>query len=77
MRGEDIAKEKVSIYFKQDRPIHIKLKDGEWLNGHVKEMSADFFMLEEFKRGETPIFFLEVVSVNPFTPKGEGNGASG
>lgn len=59
--------QKVDLFFKQGRAVHLKFKKGYWKNGHIIEnSSADFFMLNEFVEGERPVFYLELDDVSEF-----------
>ena len=71
----ELIKKKVDFYFKQDILVHINLKiNKEFLNGSIKEVSADFFMLEERMRGLIPVFFLEVYNIEELKEeKGDGS----
>lgn len=73
MKNEDIKilQQKAHYFFDRKIPIHITLKTSIWKNGNIIEpISADFFLLDEFKDGQMPIFFLEVSDIEEFTKDG-------
>ncbi len=60
----ELIREKVDFYFKQKILVHINLKiNKEFLNGSIREVSDDFFMLDERVRGIIPVFFLGVYNI--------------
>ena len=70
---EQLIKEKIQKHFEFGLAVHISKKDKEWLNGYIKEKpSADFFFLEEFKKGKVMVFFLEIHDVDTLEKKEEG-----
>jgi len=72
-----LNEEKINEAFKNSTKIHITLKDRTWRNGYVKEIRCDFFIFEDDKNGEEPIFFLELVKVEPYIQakkEGDKNG---
>ena len=62
----EFLKKQTKVYFKKKIPIHIRLENGEWLNGKIIEVSSEFLMLNEFKRGKLPIFFSQIIDINKF-----------
>ena len=68
-QGIEILKKRVEYFFKNQIPIHISLKTERWLNGIILEVSDEFFILKEFKEGEKPIFYIEILpnGIEPFT----------
>lgn len=63
---------KVQVFFERQIKIHISFKEGYWKRGLIKEVSAEFFMLDERLEGLMPVFYTEIVSITPYTPKKEG-----
>ena len=53
------------FYKDKKRAVHIAKKDGRFLNGIIEEVSADYLILIDEKLGEMPVFFLEVLAVEP------------
>lgn len=51
---------KAKAYCDQKLEVHLTFKDGHWHNGRIISVSSDFFMLDEFKDGKMPVFFLEL-----------------
>ena len=63
--NEEMIK-RAEYFFKDKLLVHIKTKKGGFYNGIIKEMSADFFILNERLLGEMPIFFLEIERIEPY-----------
>ena len=61
-----VLQQKVKHYKELGVPIHLKYKKGFWKNGHILEISADFFMINEFLEGEFPVFFLELEYIEEY-----------
>ena len=68
---EKISKKKVIYFFEQKTPVHIKLKNGKWLNGDIILIELDLFMIEDFKRGEVPVLFEELEHIEKYKLKEE------
>jgi len=64
---DELMKRRADIFCKKQIPVHITKKDLGWLNGFIKEVGADFIILNEFKLGEMPVFFLEIKNIETFT----------
>lgn len=63
MKENDYEKEllfKVKTFKKLKFKIHISKKDGSWKNGEIKKVSEKYFILDEKKEGEIPIFFDDI-----------------
>lgn len=67
MEDGDVIRQKIDYFFKLGKPVHIKYKKEHWKNGHIKEISSDFFMIDEFMDGELAVFFLEIYEVEEYT----------
>lgn len=63
--------QKADYFFKANKAIHIKFLKGYFLNGYIKEISADFFILDEFVEGEIPCFFLQIDEIDLYKTKAE------
>ena len=61
----------ISLALTKNLKVHLVLKDKSWRNGFVKEISADFFIFEDLINGREPIFFLELIKVEPYMEGGE------
>lgn len=61
-----LIKKKVQAHYETKVPMHVVYKGGIWKNGHVTEVSAEFFILDDFLEGKMAIFFQEVYSVSSF-----------
>lgn len=64
-------KKKVQVFFDNSITIHVQKKSGEWLNGSITEVSSDFFMLNERIKGDLPVFFLEIESIEKYISPSE------
>ena len=54
-------------YFKEHGiEVHIILNSGAFYNGSIEEESADFFILNDFKLGDVPVFYIEIRNVIPY-----------
>lgn len=60
------------VYLKKKIPVHIRLENEEWLNGKIIEVSSEFLMLKEFKRGDLPIFFSQIIDIDKFRERENG-----
>ena len=58
--------EKIKEAYYKSIKLHLVLKNKDWRNGYVKELSADFFVFRDDVNGEQPIFFLELHKVEPY-----------
>lgn len=57
-----------SVFFrKEGTVVHISYKNGHWYRGIIKEVSADFFIIQERMKGTLPVFFAEIKDIRPFT----------
>ncbi len=54
------------IFFEKQLPVHVSKKNDGWWNGYIQEVCADFIMLNEFKKGLMPIFFIEIVDIESY-----------
>ena len=61
-----IIKEKINIFFKDSKQIHISLKAGFFRNGFVKEVNALFLIFKDRQLGDIPIFYSEINDVEPY-----------
>ncbi len=70
-----MIEEKAKVFSDKCISVHITKKNGSWLNGSIKEVNADFLMLQELKEGLMPVFFLEIKNIQTLT-KREGDDGS-
>ena len=62
-----IVKQKTQFFYNSQIPVHVTYKNSaSWKNGTIKDMSADFFMLDEREEGLIPIFFLEIKNIEEY-----------
>lgn len=64
--NQEVNEQKLLKAFNSNLKLHIVLKDKTWRNGFVKELKADFFLFEDKINGIEPIFFLELLKVEPY-----------
>ena len=67
MIDDEMIEDRAKIYSSKTIPVHITKNDGEWLNGFIEEVSIDFLMLKEFKKGLMPVFFSEIRNIETYT----------
>lgn len=73
MINDNMIQEKAKIYSEKQIPVHIVKHNGEWLNGFIDEVNADFLMVREFKKELMPVFFKEINYIETYTKeRGEG-----
>lgn len=61
-----MLKKKVGVFLEQEKPAHIILNDNSWLNGYVTKVYDDYFNFLDRKKGEVPIFFVDVAKFEFF-----------
>lgn len=52
--------ELLKFYKDKDKPIHITLKSGDWLNGKIISIFNDRLVLDEEKYGEMLVLFERI-----------------
>jgi len=58
---ERIRNEKLANYFcRNNIKVHVSKNDGIFYNGYVKEVGADFFVINDVEEGDRLVFFLEL-----------------
>jgi len=65
----DDLKKKIQIFKDSFLKVHLVLKDGEWLNGFIGDISSDFFMFKDKVKDELPIFYSELSRVEKYYDK--------
>lgn len=63
----ELMKQKANYFFKNIDAIHLTYKNGSWLNGRILEIGADFLIVNDFIKGNVPVFFLEIKEIIAFT----------
>jgi hypothetical protein len=61
---------KAKTFLEKKLPVHILKTDREWFNGDLKEVRSDFLIINEFKKGQRILFFLEIYDINEYIKKG-------
>ena len=66
-----IIQKKADAFWVLKEKVHISLTNGNWKRWIIKDIKSDFFILDESLEGNQPIFFVEVRSIEKYTPKKE------
>ena len=69
----DVIKKRTSFFYSQNTPVHIRFINGKWLNGIIKELNDELFVINEFKDGPIPIFYIEVDTISPYVSPEDKN----
>jgi len=70
--GMTLIKQQINFFYDKQIPVHVTIKettkDGTniWYNGIIKNVSSDFFILNEYRDGEIPVFFLQVDKIRRY-----------
>lgn len=62
----DLIEKKIRAYSEKQIAVHIVKKNAEWLNGPITEVSEEFFIIDEFKKGQMPVFYSEISYVETY-----------
>jgi len=63
---------KKALFFKEKNiEVHVALENNQFYNGCILDVGPDFLILKDRKLGEVPVFFLQLISINPFINKEE------
>ena len=62
----DEVKRRIQVFFDKEIPVHIVTNSDSWINGFITEVGADFFMVNDRKMGEIPLFFLDIHILETF-----------
>lgn len=67
-----LLKKKADAFLVLDKLVHISFNNGGFFKrGFIKEVKADFFMLQERLEGLQPVFFEEVKSIEVYKVRRE------
>ena len=70
MNDEEMTKLRIRYYFSNPKKLHITTKKGTFYNGTILQLeNEDYFIFNDFKLGEVPIFYVEIKRVEAYTPK--------
>ena len=67
--GNKILKEQLEFYKNKKVRVHIKKNDGRYYNGDILEIQNDLLILDDKVLGGMPIHFIEIQTLEKFTPK--------
>jgi hypothetical protein len=64
--------ERIKIFFERGKKVHVSC-DGRFYNGKIIELNKEkgFLLLIDYKLGEVPIMFEEILTLEPYTEKEE------
>lgn len=65
MEEEEVMKKKVEYFYKNKILVHIKKKNGFLNNGLILEFAGDLIILDDIKSGAMPIYFIEILEIEP------------
>jgi hypothetical protein len=66
--NEMLMRKKVQFFYDSKEAVHVSYKKGYWKNGYIKEISYDFFIIDDFMDGDIPVFYLELNDISIYTP---------
>ena len=61
--NEELFYKKAKYYSLNKIPVHIKLVNGFYYNGIILEVTTDYFILDDEKINEFPVWFSEVIKL--------------
>ena len=59
-KGNEILKNQLEFYKKQDVMVHIETTSGRYYRGKILEISSDMVIIDERLLGAMPIYFIEI-----------------
>ena len=71
--NEELIKKRAQFFLDNNQPVHIQTNKITWYNGYITDVRSDFIMINDFKLGEMPVFFMEIVTVDKYTDNSELN----
>jgi hypothetical protein len=63
MIDDSLIGKTAQIIFEQKKFAHIKLNNGQFYNGDITHVGADFLLMIDREEGEKIIFFIEVENI--------------
>lgn len=73
MKGDKEARKiekiqkKIAILFNHELPVHLTTKNGDWINGYIKNYYGDSFVVYDRYDGDTFIEFKDILKITQFT----------
>jgi len=55
---------KAKVFYENKIPVHLLKTDREWYNGIILELTHDFFIIDERKKGRRMVFFIELWEID-------------
>lgn len=68
----EVLQKKAQTFFDKKLPVHVKFKQGFFKQGTILQVSDEFFELNEYQRGKTLIFYLEIKDIEQIQVKEVG-----
>jgi len=68
----DTIRETALFYYEYKDAVHITLNSNKFYNGIILEVKLDFLILKDEVLGEVPVFFSEIMEIEPRLPKDGG-----
>jgi len=65
----ETKKAKVNYFFKCFVVVHVDIKE-KFYNGTIKKLDKDFFIIDDRKLGEIPVFYSEMLNIEPYKEVG-------
>ena len=56
----NLLRKRAEVFLQQEQPVHITTNDDSWYNGYITKVYDDYFNILDRKKGEVPIFFVDV-----------------
>jgi len=60
---DETHEKKIKYFFNQKEKVHVKVKSGLFFNGFIIEINSEFFILDDRRIGQMPIFFSELIDI--------------
>lgn len=60
---------KAYFYKNENTEIYIKLENGFFYRGFIIDIGSDFLILDDQKLGKMPVFYSEIVAIEPRSEK--------
>ena len=71
-----ISYDRIKLFLEQKKAVHISC-DGRFYNGEILEINKEkaFLILIDFKLGEVPILFEDILNIEPYIIKEREHGS--
>lgn len=58
-----LLQQKAKYFYDNKKVVHVKLKNGNWDNGHIKDFFDNGFKLKHLKGYIIPCFYLQIEDI--------------